>query len=84
MQIENILKELTAIVRNVFERQDLEVTGRTSAGDVPGWDSFKMIEILMEVEKKYSVTFDTRDMDAVNTVRDLALRINDKIAFRRI
>ena len=84
MHIENILQALTAIVRNVFERQDLQVTGRTSAGDVPGWDSFKMIEILMEVEKKYSITFDTRDMDAVNTVGDLALRIKDKIEFDRI
>jgi acyl carrier protein len=75
---------LTAIVRNVFGRQNLEVTGRTSAGDVPGWDSFKMIEILIEIEKRYSVTFDTRDMDAVNTVGDLALRIKDKIEFHRI
>jgi len=84
MQIESILEELTAIVRGVFERRDLEVTGRTSAGDVPGWDSFKMIEILMEVEKRYSVTFDTRDMDAVNTVGDLALRIKDKVEFQQI
>jgi acyl carrier protein len=83
MHIENILEELTAVVRNVFERPDLQVTGRTSAADVPGWDSFKMIEILMEVEKKYSITFDTRDMDAVNTVGDLALRIKDKIEFDR-
>ncbi len=83
MPTEDILRELTIIIRNVLERDNLEVTDRTAAGDVPGWDSFKMIEILMEVEKKYSITIDTRDMDAVNTVGDLAIRINDKIIFRR-
>jgi acyl carrier protein len=83
MQIEQILGELTTIVRNVFEHPGLAVTGRTSAVDVPGWDSFKMIEILIEVERKYSVTFNTRDMDAVNTVEDLALRIKDKVEFQR-
>jgi acyl carrier protein len=81
-QSENLFRELTTIIRKVFEREDLEVTGRTSAADVPEWDSFKMIEILMEVESKYSITMDTRDMDSVNTVADLALCIRDKLDAR--
>ena len=40
-----ILIELTEILRDVFMRDDLVVSPATTADDVPGWDSFKQIEI---------------------------------------
>jgi acyl carrier protein len=83
MRNDDILLKLTLIIRRVFERDDLEVTDNTSAADVPGWDSFKMIEIIMDVEKEFSITISTRDMDEIRNVADFVLRISDKIASSR-
>lgn len=54
----------------------------TTAADVPGWNSFKMIEILLAVEEHFSITMETWDLDTVHTVGDLAQRILDKVQFR--
>ena len=70
------------IIRGVFQRGDLKITSKTSAADVPGWDSFKMIEISMEVETRCGITMETRDMDHIHCVGDLVIRISDKIAAR--
>jgi hypothetical protein len=54
----------------------------TTAADVPGWNSFKMIEMLLAVEEHFSITMETWDLDTVHTVGDLAQRILDKVQFR--
>jgi len=77
-----IFETVVDIIRGVFQREDLKVTSKTSAADVPGWDSFKMIEIIMEVEKRFGITMETRDMDHIQCVGDLGTRISDKIAAR--
>jgi len=41
-----------------------------------------MIEIIMEVEKRFGITMETRDMDHIHCVGDLVIRISDKIAAR--
>ena len=38
---------LTEIFRDVFNRDDLALKPELTAKDVPGWDSFKQIEIIM-------------------------------------
>lgn len=82
MRQDQILEAITGIIRKVFSRNDLEITLKTSARDVPGWDSFKMIEIIMDVEKRFSVTMETRDMDHIHCVGDMVLRISDKLVGR--
>lgn len=77
-----IFEAVVTIVRAAFGVQDLEVTPKTSAADVPGWDSFKMIEIIMEVEQRFGVKMETRDMDHIHCVGDMVLRISDKLAAR--
>jgi acyl carrier protein len=77
-----VLEAVVAIIRGVFNQEDLQVTSKTSAVDVPEWDSFKMIEIIVEVEKRFEVKMETRDMDHIHCVGDMVLRVSDKIAAR--
>jgi acyl carrier protein len=39
---------------------------------VPGWDSFKQIEIIVALEERYGIKFHTRELDSLNNVGDLA------------
>lgn len=83
MRGDSVFESVRAIIRRVFSRMDLKVTLKTSAADVPGWDSFKMIEIIMEIEKHFAITMETRDMDEIHCVGDMVLRISDKLVGRK-
>jgi acyl carrier protein len=62
---------LTEIFRDVFMRE-VELRPELSARDVPGWDSFKQIEIIVALEERYGIKFHTRELDALGNVGDLA------------
>ena len=71
--------QLTAIVRDVLDRDDVVLVPALTAKDVPGWDSFKQIEIILAVEEKYAVRFKSRELDALRTVGDLAQTLLTKL-----
>jgi acyl carrier protein len=73
-----IYQTLTTIFRDVFLRDDLALTPGLSAKDVPDWDSFKQIEIIIAVEEQFGIKFRTREMDSLNNVGDLVTLIASK------
>ena len=62
---------LTEIFRDVFMRE-VALRPELTAKDVPGWDSFKQIEIIVALEERYGIKFHTKELDALNNVGDLA------------
>lgn len=62
---------LTEVFRDVFMR-DVTLRPDLTARDVPGWDSFKQIEIIVALEEKYGIKFHTRELDSLHNVGDLA------------
>ena len=74
-----VMDKLTGILREAFMRDDLVATPQMTAKDVPGWDSFKQIEIIIAVEEGYGIKFRTKDLDSLNSVGDLAQTILAKL-----
>jgi acyl carrier protein len=66
-----IYAALGEIFRDVFLKDDIELRPELSAKDVPGWDSFKQIDIILAVEEKYRIKLNTRELDSLNNVGDL-------------
>ena len=62
---------LTEIFHEVFMRDDIVLSPQLTAADVPDWDSFKQIEILLGVEEKYAIKFRTKELDSLHNVGDL-------------
>ena len=73
-----IYPALTTIFHDVFVRDDLALAPELSAKDVPGWDSFKQIEIIMASEEHWKIRFTTRELDALRCVGDLVRTIATK------
>jgi acyl carrier protein len=67
-----IYEALTEIFNDVFMRDDMILTPALSAKDVPGWDSFKQIEIIISVEERFGIKLNTREIDTLKNVGDLA------------
>lgn len=73
-----IYSALTTIFHDVFLRDDLVLTPALSAKDVPGWDSFKQIEILIATEQLFGIKLTTREIDALTNVGDLVSAVAGK------
>jgi acyl carrier protein len=73
-----IYEKLTTIFHDVFLRDDIVLSAELSARQVPDWDSFKQIEIIIAVEESFGIKFRTREMDNLNNVGDLARLIVSK------
>jgi acyl carrier protein len=69
---------LTEIFRDVFMRDDLELTPELTAKDVKGWDSFKQIEIIMATEERFGIQLNTREIDSLQNVGDLVRVVASK------
>jgi acyl carrier protein len=71
---------LTEIFHDVFMRDDLVLAPELTAKQVQGWDSFKQIEIIMASEEKWGIKFNTRELDSLRCVGDLAKMVASKTA----
>ena len=69
---------LTEIFQDVFLRDDIRLTPQLTAKQVQGWDSFKQIEIIMACEEKWAIKFNTRELDSLRAVGDLAKLVEAK------
>ncbi len=72
MDQDRIYAELTEIFNEVFMLDDMKLTPQLSAKDVAGWDSFKQIEIMVSVEERFNIKLNTREIDSLKNVGDLA------------
>ncbi len=73
-----IYEALTEIFNDVFMRDDMKLTPELSARDVEGWDSFKQIEIMVSVEERFGIKLNTREIDGLKNVGDLAEVVSKK------
>jgi len=66
---------LTSIIRDALMQDDLVLTPDLTADQVEGWDSFKMIEIIMAVESHFDIEILSKQFDKLKKVGDLAFLV---------
>jgi acyl carrier protein len=70
--------QLLAIFREVFARQDLDITAETTPADIKEWDSFNHINLIIRIEEEYNISFDTDEIGKIGRVGDLIRAICQK------
>jgi acyl carrier protein len=73
-----IYAKLTELFHDVFKRDDIVLTPQLSANDVPGWDSFRQVEIILAVEQRFSIMLSSSDVDELENTGDLVRAIAAK------
>jgi acyl carrier protein len=66
-----VMERLNTVFADVFRRDDLVLEPTTTAADVPGWDSFRQVEIVIAVERHFQIRLRTREMIGLTNVGDL-------------
>ena len=71
MTEEAALAALAPLFEEVFG-EPVALTPELTADDVEGWDSTRMIELIIAVEARFGLKLTTREVDGLATVGDLA------------
>ena len=71
MDAMQVTAELNAVFRDVFDDPTMQIQRDMTADDVDGWDSARMVEIIIASEARFDVTFTTRETDGLKCVGDL-------------
>jgi acyl carrier protein len=66
-----MLTQLSAIMREVLDDPDVELTLGTTADDVEGWDSMSNIMFVVEVERRFGIKFNTAEIEEMRNVGDM-------------
>lgn len=72
MTKEEAMAALTPIFREVFEDDSLVLQEETTAADVDGWDSVEHFNLISEIEKKFHMRFQMREVSGMKNVGELA------------
>ena len=77
---QNLIDQLTPIFRDVFSQPDLMLTPDASSATIAGWDSFSHINLVLELETKFNVSFSTKELGEMSQVGDLVTLLEAKLA----
>jgi acyl carrier protein len=78
MQQTATYEKLTAVFRDVFFEDDLQLTPETTADDVDGWDSLTHIRLILAVSKAFGVKFSATEVGNLKNVGEFVTLIEKK------
>jgi acyl carrier protein len=79
MQITEIYTELTHIFQDIFDDESIIVTPELTAADVPEWDSLNHINLVVAIEQRFKIKFQTAELEQMHAAGQLASLIDSKL-----
>ena len=74
------LEKLSSIFKILFNLPDLELTDDLSAKDVPGWDSFNHVNLIINIEEEFGIQFTNDEVGGMQNIGNLKTLLASKIA----
>ena len=74
------LEKLTDIFRTLFNDPDLVLRDGLVATDVPGWDSFNHVNLMILIEQEFGVKFTNEEVVKMQNVADLKNVLKGKLS----
>jgi acyl carrier protein len=71
MTEQEIYRGLQQVFDSVFRRHDIRLTPTLSAEDVPGWDSFMQVNLIVGTEELFEISLVDTDIDDLANIGDL-------------
>jgi acyl carrier protein len=74
-----VSERLKKVILNELEIKDFNLVDGTTADQVPEWDSFNHINIIIAVEKEFAIKFRSTEILKINNVGELQQLIDSKL-----
>ena len=82
MDQDQVLAEVSTIIRDVLDQPELQIGAATSARDVEGWDSFNHINIVVAVEGRFGIKINTAEVEELRNVGEFVALVVRKLSAR--
>jgi acyl carrier protein len=79
MNNDQIYAQLTELFRDLFDDDSIVLTPETTAADIPGWDSFNHINLMVACEARFGIKFNTAEIESLHNVGHLVQVIASKL-----
>ena len=67
--------EIKEIMRNILK---VEISDDSNRQNIDVWDSFNRLDILVNIEKKYGISFSPEEMAEINSYEDIYRIVKSK------
>ena len=71
MDREKIKAKLTGVFQDVFDDDSIELSDKTTADDIDGWDSLEHITLISAVEKAFKMRFTMKEVSGMKNVGEM-------------
>lgn len=62
MERNEVLTRLEEVFRNILDSETVNLTEKTTASDVDGWDSLTHIHLVVAIEKNFRIKFTSKEI----------------------
>jgi acyl carrier protein len=83
MEQAEIYRRLTQIIGQILGDDQLLLKPTTTAEDVPGWDSFNHINIIVGTEMEFGVKFNSSELESLKNVGDFVALVEKRLAQKK-
>jgi acyl carrier protein len=80
MTEQQIYTELTRVFHDVFDDDTLVLRPDLTANEVPGWDSFTHINLIVAAEGRFHIRFKTAELESMQNVGHFVQLIEQNLA----
>ena len=75
---DEIVQQLTTILRDVFDEDTLVATPELTADQVDEWDSLNHVRLILTVERAFGIKFAASEVTGLKNVGDLIALVKAK------
>lgn len=79
----NVFSTMAGVFKRVFDDETIQLADATTAQDVPGWDSLTHINLIIEIEEEFGLTFTVDDIAGLKNVGEMVAMVERKLATKR-
>ncbi len=83
MDKQQVLTEVSEVIRDVLDLPDQAIDMNTTAENVEGWDSFNHINIVVAMESRFRLKFHTAEIEELRNVGELVDLVYDKLSVKK-
>ncbi len=79
MERKEILHQMEEIFKDVLDLDEIELTEDTTADDIDEWDSLSHIQLIVAIEKGFSIKLTAREVKELADVGEMVSCIQSKL-----